>query len=186
MKKTDEQKKPKPKAAAVVMTETKANSNGQKRVRPADMFSHKLSAADIPVIIDGLRKYHPILAIADKLDCSYDGLLRFIHKTPVLEETYNRQQNGMVDIAIGRLFENINMGNLNAIIYFLNTKGRDRGFGDFQSIEQTIKDKTPQRRIVIGNFTPEIVAAMKKRAEDATAQEKATAPVEQSPIATGV
>lgn len=166
------------------MTETK-KSDGQKTVRHTH-YSHKLSEDDFPDIIDGLRKYHPILAIADKLDCSYDGLLRFIHKNPTLEETYKRQQEGMIDIAVGRLFENINMGNLNAIIYFLNTKGRERGFGDFQSIEQTIKDKTPQRRIVIGNFNPEKVAEMKKKAEDATAADKANAPVEQSPIATGV
>lgn len=166
------------KKAAQIMSEGNSKANGGKTVRPTQ-FSHKFTESDIPTIIDGLSKYHPLIAIANKLDCSYSGLQKFIHSTPVLEEAFNRTKEGMKDIAVSRLYESINMGNLNAIIYYLNTQARDRGFGEHHTIDENINDKTPARRIVIGNVSADMVAKMKAKCAAATE----AAHVKESPIA---
>lgn len=146
---------------AAIMAEKK-DKDGKKTVSSHCSCYHKFTDADIPIIYDGLKKYHPLIAIVDKIGCSYGGLLDFIKRTPVLSEMKERADKGMVDIAVARLFESINMGNLNAIIYFLNCKARDRGFGEHQTIDANVNEKGG-RRIVINAMTPERVAEAKKK-----------------------
>ena len=151
--------------SAIIMSEKKDKKSGLKKVTSHCACFHKFTDADIPVIYEGLKKYHPIIAIVDKIGCSYSGLMDFIERTPVLKEMKNRADKGMVDIAKSRLFEQINMGNLHAIIYFLNCKGRDQGFGEHQTIDATVNEKGG-RRIVINAMTPERVAEAKRKCEE--------------------
>lgn len=146
--------------SASIMSET-VGKDGKKKVSTHVTCYHKFTDKDIPIILDGLRKYHPLVAIVDKIGCSYEGLLDFINRTPVLKEMKLRSEKGMVDIAMSRLFESINMGNLNAIIYFLNCKGRDRGFGEHQTIDANVNEQGG-RRIVINAITKDRVEQAKK------------------------
>lgn len=146
--------------SATIMAET-SDKNGIKKVTSHCACYHKFTDADIPVIYEGLKKYHPLVAIVDKIGCSYTGLMEFIDRTPVLKEMKLRSEKGMVDIAMSRLFESINMGNLNAIIYFLNCKGRDRGFGEHQTIDANVNEQGG-RRIVINAITKDRVEQAKK------------------------
>ena len=156
--------KPKGAPSAIIMAERK-DKDGKKSVTSHCTCYHKFTDADIPIIYEGLKKYHPMIAIVDKVGCSYAGLLDFIKRTPVLAEMKERAERGMVDIAIARLFESINMGNLNAIIYYLNCKARDRGFGEHQIIDANVNEKGG-RRIIINAMTPERVAEAKRKCEE--------------------
>ena len=75
----------------------------------------------------------------------------------------------MLDIAERRLFERINLGDTHSIMYFLDRKGRKRGYGEH--IEQDITNKETQSpRIIIGAIPPEAVKAAKRQVEEANKQ----------------
>lgn len=142
-----------------------------KRTLYKHPFSHKFVEADIPVIMQGLREYKAIIVIADQLNASYSGLRDFIKRTPILRECMDRRDNGMLDIAERRLFERINLGDTHSIMYFLDRKGRKRGYGEH--IEQDINENNPNAnapRIVIGAIPPEAVRAAKRQVEEANKQ----------------
>lgn len=141
-----------------------------KRTLYKHPFSHKFCEDDIPIIMQGLREYKALIVIADQLNASYSGLREFIRRTPILRECMDRRDNGMLDIAERRLFERINLGDIHSIMYFLDRKGRKRGYGEH--IEQDINEKTNANapRIVIGAIPPEAVRAAKKQVEDANKQ----------------
>jgi len=161
----------KPKEVAVM-----GESNGKKNKNSVyhTKFSHKLSEKDIPFILDGLQSYKSLIGIADYLDCNYSSLLTFINKTPLLAEAKFRANEGRLDIAESKLMFNIAQNNLNAIFFFLDRMGRNRGYGQHQEIDAKVKDTAP--RIVIGTIGKERIEAAKKMVAEATKEAKAGMP----------
>lgn len=147
-----------------------------KRTLYKHPFSHKFVEADIPVIMQGLREYKAIIVIADQLNASYSGLRDFIKRTPILRECMDRRDNGMLDIAERRLFERINLGDTHSIMYFLDRKGRKRGYGEH--IEQDITNKEGQApRIIVGMIPQDKVDAAKKLVKQKEDEARKNAPV---------
>ena len=147
-----------------------------KRTLYKHPFSHKFVEADIPVIMQGLREYKAIIVIADQLNASYSGLRDFIKRTPILRECMDRRDNGMLDIAERRLFERINLGDTHSIMYFLDRKGRNRGYGEH--IEQDINNKEGQApRIIVGMIPQDKVDAAKKLVKQKEEEARKDAPV---------
>ena len=154
----------KPKSAAAMKSGSRGK--GGKKTVSYTMYTHRFTDRDIPIIIEDLRCYRPLVKTADKLDCSYNGLLEFIKRTPVLREAKERYTMGGVDIAESRLMQAIDVGNLNAIMFYLDRMGRDRGYGQHETVETkgAIEDTAP--RIVIGAIPKEAVEAAKKKVEE--------------------
>lgn len=147
-----------------------------KRTLYKHPFSHKFVESDIPVIMQGLREYKAIIVIADQLNASYSGLRDFIKRTPILRECMDRRDNGMLDIAERRLFERINLGDTHSIMYFLDRKGRNRGYGEH--IEQDINNKEGQSpRIIVGMIPQDKVDAAKKLVKQKEEEARKDAPV---------
>lgn len=151
---------------ATPMKSGKTNKDGKKTVEYV-AYTHRFTAKDIPIILADLKSYKPLIRTADHLDCSYNGLLEFIKRTPVLREAKERYRLGGVDIAESRLMQAIDVGNLNAIMFYLDRMGRDRGYGQHETIETKNKEDTTSR-IVIGAIPKEAVEAAKKKVEEIT------------------
>jgi hypothetical protein len=58
-----------------------------------------------------------------------------------VEQAYHESKEKKTDYVESKLFEKIDEGNLTAIIFYLKTQGRDRGYG--QGIEITGKGGDP-------------------------------------------
>jgi len=165
------EQKSKGKDTSVMHERTGKKGNGTLTKIP---YGHKLGKEDIPTIMEGLRRYKPIVGIADYLDCPYSQLLKFIHEHPELSEAKHRAMEGRLDIAESKLMESIVEGNMNSIFYFLDRMGRNRGYGQHQEVEANVKESAP--RIVIGTIGRERIEAAKKAAEEATKAAKAGMP----------
>jgi len=151
-------------------------SNGKKANGSVShfRFNRKLGNDDIELILTGLKRYRPLVNIANELDCSYGALLKFIKDTPVLAEMKYRSAEGRIDIAESALMNSIAEGNLNAIFFFLDRMARSRGYGQHHEVEAAVKESAP--RIVIGTIGKERIEAAKKLVEEATKAAKACMP----------
>lgn len=153
---------------ATAMKSGRTKKDGTKTLEYS-AYTHRFTAKDIPIILEDLKTYRPLVRTADRLDCSYSGLLEFIKRTPVLSEAKHRYQLGAVDIAESRLMQAIDVGNLSAIMFYLDRMGRDRGYGQHETIETDNKEDTTPR-IVIGAIPKEVVEAAKKKVEEINAK----------------
>ncbi|BCA57694.1 hypothetical protein [Sphingomonas sp. HMP6] len=66
---------------------------------------------------------------AARLKVNPSSITRFIAKHPQLEEIEAEIVDGIVDLAVGKLVEQIRNGEFPAIKYYLDNKGQAAGFG---------------------------------------------------------
>jgi len=80
-----------------------------------------------------------ILAVAArKLGCSRRTIHNYVNKYASVKEVYADANETTIDFAEGKLMELIKDGNVTAIIFFLKTKAKHRGYVERQ--EHTGKD----------------------------------------------
>ena len=60
---------------------------------------------------------------------AYSTLRAYLAKYPEAKEALENEEEKALDDAESKLIEAVNAGNLGAIMYFLNNKGRKRGYG---------------------------------------------------------
>jgi hypothetical protein len=75
---------------------------------------------------------------AEMLQCSYGKLNEFIKQNPELEQFAIESNNIIGDIAEAKLNESIQKGNMTSIRFWLQTKGKERGYNT--RMEHTGKD----------------------------------------------
>ena len=107
-----------------------------------------LGPADDEVIIDELRRFAPICAIAAKLNVARHTLSSYIHGNKTLEDELEDRDESMVDLTHRALFD-ASLGkhptdakgkpvpiNVNAAMFLLERKGKKRGFSQHIEVEQ--------------------------------------------------
>lgn len=94
-------------------------------------------------------------------------LFRYRKKFPEFGAAVNEAKSLQVDYVEGKLFDLIDKNNVNAIIFFLKTRGRDRGYGEKYVPE--IKPEEKEHKVsnkaarILGGVKTAIIKALKKR-----------------------
>ncbi len=67
--------------------------------------------------------------IAENLGCTIATVISYIKDYPEIKKALDDEENKVLDMAEGALFSLIQAGDTSAIFYYLNNKGRKRGYG---------------------------------------------------------
>lgn len=86
-------------------------------------------------IIDAIKKYHGKVAfVAQSLSVSTATIYNYVNKystvKAALDDAQNNWDEGLLDTAESKLQKAVNNGDVWAIRYILNTKGKKRGYGE--------------------------------------------------------
>lgn len=80
-------------------------------------------------IIEAIRETKGLLTLAArKAGVTYWTLWDYGKRYPEVREAIDEAKESVLDFAEGKLYEQIKAGNIAAIIFFLKTKGKGRGF----------------------------------------------------------
>jgi hypothetical protein len=82
---------------------------------------------------------------ARRLGCSRSTMYRAIERYSSVAEAVKDARESMTDLAEGKLLEQIKEGNTTAIIFYLKTQGRERGYIEYRKhdIEHTGSKEKP-------------------------------------------
>ena len=69
-----------------------------------------------------------VTSAAKRLGCNPKTLYRYIDRFPALKDVLREARESSIDLAESKLMEAIKAGNLTAIIFFLKTQGKSRGY----------------------------------------------------------
>lgn len=87
-------------------------------------------------IIEALAETNGLLTLAaKKAGVSYTTINRYVHDFPSVKDAAQQAREGMLDFAESKLYSAINEGNMTAIIFYLKTQGKSRGY--IERLEQT-------------------------------------------------
>ena len=69
-----------------------------------------------------------VTSTAKRLGCAPKTVYRYIERFPALKHVLTEARESTMDLAESKLIEAIKNGNLTAIIFFLKTQGKSRGY----------------------------------------------------------
>lgn len=103
-------------------------------------------------IIDALTKSKGILSIAaEHIGCTRQAIFLRMKKNPVLQAAADHAEESVTDYAETKLMQKISQGDMRAIIFRLETKGKKRGYVRRQEIDGPDGDDIPMSFTL--NFT---------------------------------
>jgi len=102
------------------------------------------------------KKGANISATCTALDISRNTLYAWRRKSKKLDEAMTEVEEALIDFTESKLIEQINTGNITAIIFHLKTKGKNRGYVERQ--ELTGEDGED----LFGNYQIEIIDSTDK------------------------
>lgn len=80
-----------------------------------------------------------ISVIASRVPCDRSTVYRFIEDYPTVKQALHDEREGLKDFAESKLFQQMNIGNMTAIIFYLKTQARDRGYVEKINIEGNVQ-----------------------------------------------
>lgn len=84
-------------------------------------------------VVDAIKDAKGFLSTAARhLDCDYKTVQNYAKRYPTVQEAINEERETVKDLAEGSLFSEIKNGNITAIIFYLKTQGKDRGYVERQ------------------------------------------------------
>jgi len=72
--------------------------------------------------------------VADILECCDATIYNYRNKYPAVEKAFSDKKERRKDFVEGKLFSEIKKGNITAIIFFLKTQAKDRGYVERQEV----------------------------------------------------
>jgi hypothetical protein len=75
-----------------------------------------------------------VSTIAKRLGCQRTYVYKLAEKFASVKQAIEEEREGVKDFAEGKLLEQINVGNITAIIFYLKTQGKDRGYIERQEL----------------------------------------------------
>jgi len=89
-------------------------------------------------IIKALQETQGLLTMAAiRSGIGYRTVCRYVAEYPSVREAANHAKESMLDFAEGKLYSKIKAGDNTAIIFFLKTQGKSRGYIEKQEIEHS-------------------------------------------------
>lgn len=86
-------------------------------------------------IVKALEETHGLLTMAAKrAGVTYRTVQRYIHDYPTVAQAVQDSKDAMLDFAEGKLMQNIKDGDNTAIIFYLKTQGKLRGYVERQEV----------------------------------------------------
>jgi len=106
---------------------------------------------DIPTIKNAIADSGGIIAtIAENLGCEWHTAKSYIDKFDETKKAYEAESESVIDLAESKLIENISANDNTAIIFYLKTKGKKRGYIERSEVQNevnvTISELTPEQR----------------------------------------
>lgn len=92
-----------------------------------------------------------ISTIAERLGCEWHTAKKYINSSDELKSAYEAESESVIDLAESKLIENIQANDNTAILFYLKTKGKKRGYVERSEIEHSGKIETN----IITTLTPE-------------------------------
>ncbi|MHC1623470.1 MAG: hypothetical protein ACXQTR_02625 [Candidatus Methanospirareceae archaeon] len=93
-------------------------------------------------IIQAIKESKGFLTMAaSRAGVSYKTVCRYVRDFPSVREAVEEARASMKDFAEGKLFKAIDEGNITAIIFYLKTQAKDRGYSEKIETEQKIEHK---------------------------------------------
>jgi len=93
-------------------------------------------------IIQAIKESKGFLTVAaPRAGVSYRTICRYVRDFPSVREAVEEARASMKDFAEGKLFKAIDEGNVAAIIFYLKTQAKDRGYSERIETEQKIEHK---------------------------------------------
>ena len=82
-------------------------------------------------VIQAIEKSQGIISyVAKRLGCSRKTVYNYIDRYITVKEALAEARDNQVDYVEGKLLEQINSGNITAIIFYLKTQGKHRGYSE--------------------------------------------------------
>jgi hypothetical protein len=104
----------------------------QRKVTEPQFTEAEISAA--------LTEARGIVSLAaQKLRTTPRTIYNYLERYPELRTVLSDAREGLVDFAESKLLEQIKVGNITAIIFFLKTQGKHRGYVERQEMEHSGK-----------------------------------------------
>ncbi|SNR99404.1 hypothetical protein SAMN04488503_2237 [Humidesulfovibrio mexicanus] len=130
--------------------EAKKPAKKKRKNRPGGPGRPKYTIKQVKQAINGTGGIK--VEICERLKCSRTTLDAYIAKHPEIAEYYKEECESVLDMAESRLFSNIDRGELGALMYYLNNKGKERGYNRPQRGDAA---DAQQRPVVLSlNFGP--------------------------------
>ena len=98
--------------------------------------------------------------IASRLGCEWHTAKTHVEKYPETLEAYNNETESILDLAETKLHENINDNDNTAIIFYLKTKGKKRGYIERLDIDHTSKGESLVKPIDLSKLSDEEIELM--------------------------
>jgi hypothetical protein len=90
------------------------------------------------IVIESIEKHRGIIAVAARaLGSSRRTLYNYIEKYPTVKKAYEDANEATIDFVEGKLLDRINKGDTTAMIFFLKTKAKKRGYVEKVETEQS-------------------------------------------------
>jgi len=97
-------------------------------------------AYPIKTIIEALRATGGLVSFAaDKVGCAPKTIYRMIEQYPTVKEAWENEKSRLLDHSELGLKQHILHGNMTAITYHLDRKGRDRGYVKTIAVEAKVE-----------------------------------------------
>jgi len=115
-----------------------------------------------------------LLKIAKKCFVDRGTLWRFLKKYPEMNKLIEQEKEKLIDIAEDSLIKNITEGEFQATKFFLQSKGRTRGYGEHKTIEHKGENRYRQLNIQIMNVLvdyPDALKGVMKNLENSNSKE---------------
>lgn len=111
--------------------------------------------------------------VAKRLNCSRSLIYEYIERFPEVRAAFEDEEEKVLDMAESSLFSLIQDGDTSAIFYYLNNKGKKRGYAAPAKYMPNIKDEGEKEKTgvlvtpgILDDETWEKLAATKTQAQD--------------------
>ncbi len=101
------------------------------------MANNGFTAAQVIEAIKDSKGF--VTTISKRLGCERTYIYRLIEKYPTAKEALENEREGVKDFAEGKLIQQIDSGNITAIIFYLKTQAKDRGYIEKQEISLLVE-----------------------------------------------
>jgi len=134
---------------------------------------HKKKERTCERIIEAIYASRGLLTLAaKKAGVCYRTVIRYAEEFESVKKAIDESQNQMLDVAEGKLFQAIGAENMTAIIFFLKTRGKARGYVERQ--EFSGPEGGP---IVTTNAKDKLWEAISSGSEGTTARQTKAGPI---------